>query len=69
MYTTQNFKSKKALKLAVANGEKVHVFQPGLGSAPQPNQKVYLEGPHFPEPHRWYAEAWLGDDCTVVKVK
>jgi hypothetical protein len=30
--------------------------------------KVYLEGPHYPKPHRWYAEAWL-EDGKVVRVK
>lgn len=67
MYTTTNYKSKKALKAAVANGEQVTVFQPGLGDNPK-NGIVYLEGPHYPEPHRWYAQATLKDGF-VVSVK
>lgn len=67
MYTHKNFKTKKALKEAVKNGERVSVFQPGLGSVSE-NGTVYLEGPHYPEPHRWYAQATL-ENGRVVKVK
>jgi hypothetical protein len=56
MYTTTNFKTKKALKEAVKNGESVRVYSPGPFPCPQ-NGEVSLEGPHFPEPHRWYATA------------
>lgn len=69
MYTARNFKSKKALKDAVAAGERVEVFQPGPFAVPAPaDGKVYLEGPHYPEPHRWYATALLKDGA-VVSVK
>ena len=57
MYTVTNYKTKKALKEAVSSGEEVRVFQPGLSQYAQGEGKVYLEGPHYPEPHRWYAEA------------
>ena len=67
MYTRINFRTKKELKEAVARGEKVEVFQPGLGTAPT-DGIVYLEGPHYPAPHTWYAQATLKDG-TVVKVK
>ncbi len=69
MYTTINFKSKKALKEAVAAGNKITVYQPGPFGGNEPTDgTVYLEGPHFPEPHRWYAEAVLKDGC-VIKVR
>lgn len=69
MYTSQNFKTKKALKEAIAKGEKISVFQPGPfgGNEPQ-NGNVVLEGPHYPEPHRWYAEATLANGY-IVSVK
>jgi len=68
MYTTQNFKTKKALKEAVARGDEVYVYQPGPfgGSAPT-NGRVTLEGPHYPAPHTWYATAEIVDG-KVVKV-
>lgn len=69
MYTSQNFKTKKALKEAVAAGQHVTIFQPGPFGGNEPrNGRVALEGPHYPAPHSWYAEAEMKDG-VVVKVK
>ena len=69
MYTTINYRTKKALKEAVASGKRVTVFQPGpFGGKESKNGTVYLEGPHYPAPHTWYAQAELRDG-VVVKVK
>jgi hypothetical protein len=67
MYASQNFKSKKAFKEAVAKGEKVTLFAPGLGS-PASNGRETVEGPHYPAPHTWYAEVTMKDGY-VVSVK
>lgn len=68
-YTDINFKSKKALKEAVAKGMEVTAFQPGpFGGPLTGNHVVTLEGPHYPEPHRWYARAEIVGG-VVVKVK
>ena len=54
-YVTPNFKTKKALKEAVARGEEVEIFEPGpMGQITDGANSV--EGPHYPEPHRWYAQ-------------
>jgi len=66
-YVRPNFKTKKELKLALLAGEAIEVFQPGIGSVPA-NGIVYLEGPHYPEPHKWYAEATMANG-KLVKVK
>lgn len=66
MYVNGNPKSKKALKEMIVNGG-VTVFQPGLGTVPH-NGVVYLEGPHYPEPHKWYAEGTMTNGL-LVKVK
>ncbi len=58
MYCSPNYKTKKALKEAVAKGEEVSVLSPGPFPCPQEGW-VALEGPHYPEPHRWYARAWV----------
>jgi hypothetical protein len=55
MYVNPNYKSKKALKEALAAGVRVEVYAPGLGSVPV-DGPVSLEGPHYPEPHKWYGE-------------
>jgi hypothetical protein len=67
VYTTTNFKTKKALKEALARDEPITVFQPGLGTVPE-NGTVYLEGPHYPQPHTWYAEGTMKNG-VLVKVK
>lgn len=67
MYTTKNFKSKKELKDAIGKGETVTLFSPGIGT-PKENGTEYVEGPHFPEAHRWYAQVEVKDG-KVVKVK
>lgn len=65
MYTTINFKTKKALKEALARGDSVYTFQPGGVFPAAKNGKITLEGPHYPEPHRWYAEAMVKDGFVV----
>lgn len=67
MYTTTNYPTKKALKEAVANGETVTLFAPGLG-APKENGIEAVEGPHYPKPHSWYAEVTV-ENGVVTKVK
>jgi len=61
MYTEINFKTKKALKVAVSANQPVKVFSPGPFPCPTEGP-VALEGPHYPEPHKWYAEAFLKTD-------
>jgi hypothetical protein len=69
MYTSINFKTKKAVKDAIARGEKLTYFQPGPFGDKVPNDgRIFLEGPHYPEPHRWYAEAKVKDGF-IVSVK
>jgi hypothetical protein len=66
MYTEKNFKSKKALKEAVLAGEQIGIYAPGLG-VPVQNGTETVCGPHYPEPHKWYAKV-LMKDGVVVKV-
>ena len=67
MYVSPNFKTKKALKDAVAAGKQVDVFSPGPFSAPT-NGECSVEGPHYPEPHKWYARVTI-ENGQVTKVK
>jgi hypothetical protein len=59
-YTEQNFKSKKALREAVALGP-VPVYQPGPFGPDVRNGSACIEGPHYPKPHRWYASVTVRD--------
>lgn len=66
MYTIDNFKTKRALREAVAAGRAIGVFQPGPFGGNEPTEgEVSVEGPHFPEPHRWYARVRLAGGRIV----
>lgn len=66
-YSSKNFKSKKDLKEAVARGEKISIYNPGMGEAPV-NGPATLEGPWYPKPHTWYASVVM-QDGIIVRVK
>jgi len=67
MYTVINFKSKKELKEAVLAGKEVRLFAPGLGT-PVDNGTETVCGPHYPQPHKWYASVTMVNGL-VKKVK
>lgn len=73
MYSTVNFKSKKELRQAVADGKKVTIFQPNdmFGNpkaARDYSGSATLEGPHYPQAHKWYAQVEV--TCGfITKVK
>lgn len=70
MYCSPNYKSKKELKEAVSAGKRVTVFQPNgdlFGVTVPTNGKVAIEGPHFPQPHKFYAIVEIKDG-KIVKV-
>ena len=69
MYTDTNYKTKKALRLAVAAGKRVTYYQPGPFGGNEPDDgTIYLEGPHYPAAHTWYAQATV-EGGVIVKVK
>jgi len=67
VYTETNYQTKKQLKDDVSAGKRVTLFAPGLG-APKVNGTEYVEGPHYPAPHKWYASVIMIDGI-VTKVK
>lgn len=47
----------------------VTYFQPGPFGGNEPRDgTIYCEGPHYPQPHRWYA-ACEAKDGVIVRVK
>ena len=65
-YTTRNFKTKKQIKEALAAGEKLTCYQPGpFGPSVNSNGPISLEGPHYPQPHKWYATGVMKDGYLV----
>lgn len=68
LYIVGNPKTKKALREMVTSGKTVESYQPG-GMFETPTEGwTTAEGPHYPEPHRWYAQVLL-EDGKVIKVK
>lgn len=74
MYTLTNFPTKKALREAVekfntGTGPAVEYFQPGpFGGHETQNGTIFVEGPHYPKPHTWYAQCQVKDG-HIIKVK
>jgi len=63
-YVSPNYRTKKALKEALTRGDRITVYQPGLGTVPITGT-IALEGPHYPEPHKWYAEGIMKDGKLI----
>lgn len=66
-YADINFPTKKALKEAVAAGKRVTIYSPGPFGC-KDNGVEFLEGPHYPKPHTWYAQVEVKNGL-VIKVK
>jgi hypothetical protein len=67
MYVSPDFKTKKALKEAVKDGQTVRAYSPGPFPCPE-NGWLAVEGPHFPKAHSWYAQVFV-EHYKVLKVK
>ncbi len=67
-YLYPNLKSKAAYKRAISAGTTEIVARPSgpMGTVPE-NGKTAFEGPHYPEPHRFYGTATIVDG-RVTKV-
>lgn len=68
MYVSPNFKTKKALREAIAAGANVDAFQPGPFGPHVPDGDHCAEGPHYPAPHTWYAAVTV-QGGKVIKVR
>jgi hypothetical protein len=68
-YTVTNFRSKKALKAAVADpAVTVRVQRDFIGPVSSTyTGRASIEGPHSPAPHSWYAQVQVTDG-VVTKV-
>ena len=68
MYTVKNYPTKKALIEDFKSGKQIETFQPGGMFPATRDGSVCLEGPHYPQPHKWYAQAVVKDG-VIIKVK
>ena len=67
-YASTNFKTKKAFKEAVAGGQEVTLYNPSGMFPVKADGNETVEGPHYPQPHTWYASVVVKGG-VVVKVK
>lgn len=65
MYTDTNYKTKKAMREAFKTGKKIGVHQPGGFFPGKTDGRVAIEGPHYPQPHTWYAEVEIKDSVIT----
>ena len=67
-YVDPNFLTKKAFLAAVKSGEKLMVYSPGPFPVTQHGDLAYsttVEGPHYPQPHRWYSSVVVEHGIVV----
>lgn len=68
MYTVTNYKSGKALKDDFKAGKQIAVYDNSMFSTGAPvNGRVSLEGPHYPQPHKWYLSVDVRDG-VITKI-
>lgn len=68
MYSVKNYKTKKELIADFKAGEPIEVYQPGGFFEGPKDGSVCIEGPHYPQPHRWYASATI-ENGMITSVK
>ena len=67
-YAYPNFKTKKSFKKAVRAGAEMRVMEnTPIGGVKLEDGVAFLEGPHYPEAHKWYAKVLLKDG-KIVKI-
>ena len=67
-YEDPNYKTKKAYKDAVKAGTQHSTYNPSGMFPVKQNGVDVVEGPHFPQPHKWYAAVTVVDGI-VTSVK
>jgi len=68
MYTVKNYQTKKELIADFKAGKQIEVYQPNDMFGESGNGSVSLEGPHYPQPHKWYASATI-ENFIIKSVK
>jgi hypothetical protein len=67
--TAEQIHAQMEYDRAARTARPVTYFQAGPFGGNEPaDGTIYCEGPHYPEPHRWYA-ACTAKDGRIIKVK
>ena len=67
-YVHFDYKSKKAFREAVKSGVRHETYNPSGMFPTTRDGSDTVEGPHYPQPHKWYASVVVKDGI-VVSVK
>ena len=67
-YCEKNYQTKKELKADFKAGVKIKVYQPGPFGPNIKDGPTAVEGPHYPQPHRWYASVEVKDGI-ITRIK
>ena len=64
-YVDPNYKTKKEFVAAVKSGRVHYTYNPsGMFPVKQDGEDV-IEGPHYPQAHRWYASVRVKDGIVI----
>ena len=66
-YTEKNYQTKKAFMADFKAGVKIRTYSPGPFPVTQ-NGRDTIEGPHYPQPHKFYIAVEV-QDGIIVKAK
>ena len=64
-YVDPNYKTKKEFIAAVKAGVKHQTYNPSGMFPTNRNGGDVVEGPHYPQPHRWYASVVVNEGVVV----
>ena len=64
-YVDPNYKTKKEFIAAVNAGVKHRTYNPSGMFPTLQNGPDVIEGPHYPKPHKWYAQVRVENGIVV----
>ncbi len=64
-YVHKNYKTKKEFIAAVKAGEQHETYNPSGMFGTTKNGSDVVEGPHYPQPHKWYSSVVVKDGIVV----
>jgi hypothetical protein len=64
-YVDPNYKTKKDFIAAVKAGKLHYTYNPSGMFPVSQNGSDVVEGPHYPQPHRWYSSVVVKDGVVI----
>lgn len=64
-YVDPNYKTKKEFITAVKEGKLHYTYNPSGMFPVRENGNDVVEGPHYPKPHRWYAQVVVQNGVVI----